>query len=740
MTNTQVPSPALRGTRRDGGRWGRLSALVPGAFLIGGLVGISAPASTVLAVPPSLCGAYTSAQFGPNVCVFTPPGGANAATELAAIQTVVNDIAIQQVPLSSQFNDEGYALLFEPGTYGSATTPLVFQVGYYTEVAGLGAVPQDVVVNGQIDAFPNAPDSAPGCGGTCNWVNSTVNFWRSLSDLTLNVMSISNGTGVEAGGPAYVPTPLTLLPPINLGNYCWGGGTDFWSVSQASPVRSVIINGTLNFQAYCSETGYGSNNYGSGSYVANSEINGQLDWSGNQQGIARNSDFESAAGYVWNYVYSGDGCPPGYTPPAGTACSPTQDAFDGLSNSGQTGYIGGGTDGINGVDQVTELPQSPVTQEEPFLYTTSTGSWDAFVPSVQTNSAGPNFLSGTEAGTSVPLSDFFIASPATPEFQIQGALNLGKDLVLTPGTYDLDAALVVTHPNSIVLGLGFPVLVPQWGNATMVVLPNNGVALSGMIFDAGPVNSPVLLSVGTPGLAWHGPSDPDLIQDIYFRIGGAETTPVSATISLLDNADNSIIDDVWAWRADHGANLSVTGPEGQVGAGWTYNQGATGLEVTGNNVTAYGVAIEHYQKNEVIWSGNNGTLIFFQNELPYDPPTQTSWEASFIQPGYPSFLVSNNVQSFNGYGMGSYVVFIYTPATLWDAMAYEAPNAPGVVFTDAMDLFISSTCSVNGNCPTPGQSGGLDSVINGVGGSATNANPTTVVDVNSYANGVATLP
>jgi hypothetical protein len=90
--------------------------------------------------------------------------------------------------------------------------------------------------------------------------------------------------------------------------------------------------------------------------------------------------------------------------------------------------------------------------------------------------------------------------------------------------------------------------------------------------------------------------------------------------------------------------------------------------------------------------------------------------------------------------MGSYVVFIYTPAILWDALAYEAPNAPGVVFTDAMDLFISSTCSVNGTCPTPGQSGGLDSVIDGVGGSATDANPTTVVDVDSYANGVATLP
>jgi hypothetical protein len=38
-----------------------------------------------------------------------------------------------------------------------------------------------------------------------------------------------------------------------------------WSVSQATPVRSVIINGTLDFQAYCSQTGYASNDYGSGS-------------------------------------------------------------------------------------------------------------------------------------------------------------------------------------------------------------------------------------------------------------------------------------------------------------------------------------------------------------------------------------------------------------------------------------------------------------------------------------------
>src|SRR5579863_7615707 len=167
-----------------------------------------------------------------------------------------------------------------------------------------------------------------------------------------------------------------------------------WSVSQAAPVRSMIINGSLFFQAYCSGSGYAGTDYASGSYVANSEINGVLDWSGNQQGIARNSDFESAAGYVWDYVYSGDGCPPGYTPPAGTACSPTSDAF---------GDSPAGTEGVTGVNQVTELPQSPVTEEEPFLYTTSAGASDVFVPAVQQNSAGPNFLSGSEAGTSVPL-------------------------------------------------------------------------------------------------------------------------------------------------------------------------------------------------------------------------------------------------------------------------------------------------------------------------------------------------
>src|ERR1700722_8975004 len=484
--------------------------------------------------PQSLCPDAVTATFGPNVCVFTPQ------MSQTQIQADLNNIAAQQVPLSAQFNNDGYAVLFEPGTYGSAATPLMFQVGYYTEVAGLGAVPQDTTINGQIEVFPNALD----CASSTNcWADSTVNLWRSMSNITLNVIVSVNTSA---------PQPITQLPPIGDSADCYGGSTDMWSVSQATPVRSMIINGNLNFQAYCSETNYQSNDYGSGSYVANSVISGDLDWSGNQQGIARNSNFGGTEGYVWNYVYSGDSCTG--TAPLPAIC-PTQ-KFD-------------NTQGKNG-DQFTVLPQSPVTAEEPFLFTDASGNnFNVFVPSVQQNSSGPNFLSGSEAGSSKPLSSFFVANPSTPVAAINLALLAGKNLVLTPGVYNLSAPILVERPNTVVLGLGFATLVPQHGNAALIALPNVGVKISGLIVDAGPVNSPVLVSVGVPGLTAGTAANPDTLQDVYFRIGGAETTPVSATVSLLDNASHSIIDDVWAWRADHGANTSVTGPQGQVGASWT---------------------------------------------------------------------------------------------------------------------------------------------------------------------------
>src|ERR1700678_4079143 len=507
----------------------------------------------------TLCPGATVAEFGPNVCVF------NDTMSQATIQADLNAIADQQVPVASQFDSQRYAIFFEPGTYGSAADPLVFQVGYYTEVAGLGYLPQDTVVDGAIDVFNNLCTA-----GTSN-CNSDDNFWRSLSNLTLNV-------DFPSTTPAYSPAVVDAY-----GAGC-ANTEESWSSSQASPIRRAIINGSVVFQDYCA-----ADDYASGGFIADSKISGDLDFYGNQQYVVRNSGIGGANGCpngLWNMVYSGvTGAPAA--------------AFSGSCQ------------------QNTVLASSPATEEEPFLYTDSSGKYNVFVPAVQHNTSGPSWASGSEAGSSIPLSRFFVANPGTPTWAINAALLLGKNLILAPGVYDLDQPIVVSRPDTVVLSQGFATLVPQTGKAAMIVTSNTGVKLSGLIIDAGPVNSPVLLSVGTPGFSFgdQSASNPDLIQDVFFRIGGAESTDTSAKTSLLDNASNSIIDDVWAWRADHGNAV-----------GWTVNTADTGAEVTGNDVTAYGLAVEHYQKNEVIWSGNGGTDVFFQNELPYDPPSHADWE------------------------------------------------------------------------------------------------------------------
>jgi hypothetical protein len=348
-----------------------------------------------------------------------------------------------------------------------------------------------------------------------------------------------------------------------------------------------------------------------------------------------------------------------------------------------------------------------VTEEEPFLYS-GAGGYRVFVPAVQTRSSGTSWAKGSEAGKSLPLSSFFVASPATPVATINAELAAGKNLVLTPGVYDLSQPITVGRANTVVLGQGFATLVPQRGNAALTVASDVGVKVSGLIIDAGHATSPVLFDLGHAGPATAG--DPDLIADVFFRIGGAETTSTAATVSLLDGAPHSIIDDVWAWRADHGNDV-----------GWTANRAATGVEVTGDDVIAYGLAVEHYQKSEVSWAGQGGTDVFFQNELPYDPPSQAAWRQSATSDGYPAFQVGAGVKTFAGYGMGSYVVFIDTKATLHDAAAFEAPKVAGIGFHDVFGVWIAG-------------SGGLNSIINGVGGPVTSATPGKVVpvDVASY--------
>lgn len=558
----------------------------------------------------------TGGSLGPNVYVFSP------SMAQSAIQNTLNSIANQQA--GNQFGTQRYALLFEPGTYGSAASPLIFSVGFYTSVAGLGRSPNDVVINGTVDVYNQCS------GSTCN---ATTNFWRSLTNLTVNV------TGMTG---------------------CYNGD-DFWAVSQAAPMRRVHINGNLSLMDYCT----GSPDWASGGFIADSEFTGGTVTNGSQQQfLTRNSNLDGWSNSVWNQVFCGDnGAPP--------------QTFAG--NSGDSG----------GPSSYTTLATCPVSQEAPYLYVDSAGNYNVFVPSVRTNSAGPTWVSGNTPGTSLPWSSFFVVQPSNTVDQINAALAAGDNLVFTPGVYDIPQPITVTKPDTKIIGLGFPTLIPQNGNATMTVADVSGVNVSGLIFDAGPVNSPVLLQIGTAGSTVSHAGDPVSVDDVFFRVGGAETG--SATTSFVDDSNNSIIDDMWAWRADHGS-----------GAGsWTSDQGATGVVVNGNNVVATGLAVEHYQKYETVWSGQGGTVIFFQNENPYEVPNQASWMASASQDGYPAFYVPTGVTSFQGYGMGSYSYFNQGVA-INNAMAFQAPNTSGVQFHDILTVFLNG-------------SGGINSVINGVG-------------------------
>jgi hypothetical protein len=231
------------------------------------------------------------------------------------------------------------------------------------------------------------------------------------------------------------------------------------------------------------------------------------------------------------------------------------------------------------------------------------------------------------------------------------------------------------------------------------------VHAAGLIIDAGPVNSPVLLQIGKPnGEKPSDPTDPVTLNDVFFRIGGA--TAGSATTSLEVDQDNVILDDIWAWRADHGN-----------GVGWTQNTADHGVTVNGDNVTALGLAVEHYQKEQVLWNGNGGQTIFYQSELPYDPPSQSAWMDGSAN-GYPSYVVSNGVASHQAYGLGIYC-FFNQGVNIIEDNAMTVPDVSGVAVHDAGTVFLSG-------------SGQITHVINGVGATVSHSNPDTLSPVVLY--------
>jgi hypothetical protein len=426
------------------------------------------------------------------------------------------------------------------------------------------------------------------------------------------------------------------------------GGAMRWAVSQAAPFRRMHVQGDIVLHQ--------SGGWASGGWMSDTLIDGNVAAGPQQQWISRNSEWHSWTGSNWNMVFVGVPNPP----------------------EGEWPKL-----------PYTKIAKTPIIREKPFLQIDSSGSYSVCVPSLRTNSSGITWHAASTPGKTIPIAQFYIAHPNHDNAAtINAQLAKGKNLLLTPGIYDLTEAIYVTHSNAVVMGLGFATLHPVNGTAAMITSDADGIIIAGLLFDAGPTESPVLLKVGpTEHKSIHA-KNPVSLHDVFFRVGGAGVG--RAVVNLEINSNDSIVDHTWIWRADHGA-----------GVGWDSNTSANGLVVNGSNVTVYGLFVEHHQQFQVLWNGNAGRTYFYQSEIPYDPPDQPSYTSASGTNGWASYKVADTVSTHEAWGLGIYSVFRLPDVVL--KRAIEVPANPNVRFHDMITVAL-------------GRLGGISNVINNAGG------------------------
>ena len=608
-------SPHLRTKARA------LAAATAGVVLIAGAL-VAAPAN---AAPPRTVDPLNP-DFGPNVQIFSPD------TPLAEIQSSLDSLADQQ--RDNEMGSSRHAVYFLPGDYGTAEAPLQFEVGYYTEVAGLGASPDDVNVNGAIEVYNRCLAD----GGTSNCL-ALVNFWRTISNLSLQV----NKAGQDGCRQS----------------------ANFWAVSQAVSMRRFQVTGAnLSLMDYCTA----GPQYASGGFIADSDLSYTISGS-QQQWLTRNSEIDGWSNGVWNQVFSG--------------------------------VVGAPDDAAFPDPPYTTIDETPVSREKPYLFVDDSGAYNVRVPSAQTNTSGTSWGEDATAGRSIPITEFFIATPSDSVKDINNALARGQHLILTPGVYDIDRTIEVKRADTVVLGMGHATLTSVGGAVPLEVKDAAGIVIAGVTIDAGTTLSPVLLKVGNAnGGKKLDPSNPITLSDVYFRVGGPHIGKTTTALEI--NSDNVLIDHTWVWRADHGLEGFTNGVNGDTDR-WATNTGTTGVIVNGDNVTATGLFVEHFQTYNTVWNGENGRVILYQNELPYDPPTQADWTQPDGTLGYPGYKVADDVTTHRLDGAGVYVFNQNNPSIL-TANGFEVPETPGVQLHHIMTVNLSA--------------GTIEHVVNGVGAPA----------------------
>lgn len=415
-----------------------------------------------------------------------------------------------------------------------------------------------------------------------------------------------------------------------------------WSVSQGTYLRGVNIKGNASLW----HTGASS-----GGFMANCDILGTVTSGSQQQWLSRNSRWKNWNGALWNMVFLGNE----------EGCAPESGWADGAWN--------------------TVIEETPVIREKPYLIYEG-GEYSVFVPSLETDCAGM-YDAETDVGAEIiPLSDFYVAKEGDTAEQLNAALSQGKNLFFTPGIYSLSAPLQIVEDGTVVLGTGLATLVPDNGEGCMIAETAENITIAGLLFDA--ADSDYLLKVGADGKESGNAEAPALIADCFFRVGGVSDENTRADTCLVINSDGVVMDNIWAWRADHGYRWRES-QNTLAGVGWDVNKSQTGVAVYGDNVTAYGLFSEHFQGHNVLWAGNNGDVVFFQSEIAYDIPSS---EGSADTSQFISFYIEDGVKNFSASAMGVYTHF-------WNGgieidCAVRTPQTEGIEIENVVAIALST--------------------------------------------------
>lgn len=547
--------------------------------------------------------------FGENVYVFS------SEEDISNVQEKIDEVYNKQE--TNQFGEERYALLFKQGEYN---TSLKVEVGYYTQVSGLGIMPTDTNIN---ELWVDAA-----------WMshNATCNFWRSAENISVN-------------------------------KYC------MWANSQAVSLRRANFEDSLLLS-----DGEG---WSSGGFIADTNIESDIYSGSQQQYLCRNSEWRYWEGGVWNMVFMG--------------INPVR------LPSGQWPHM-----------PYTKIEKTPDIQEKPYICYDKEQGYGVMVPERIKDSQGVSWENGV-TGTFYSLNTFYIANAEKDNADtLNAALKEGRNLLLTPGVYKIDKPVVVENENAIVYGMGLATFVAEKGNICMKTADIDGIKVCGILFEAGEKESDTLLLVGNEDASEDHSDNPICFSDVYFRVGGGVYAgKVKNCVTI--NSNNVIGDNFWVWRGDHSTNV-----------GWDVNTAPNGIIINGDDVTMYGLFVEHFQEYQTIWNGNGGKLYFYQSEIPYDAPNQESFMShDKTVKGYASLKVNDDVTSFEGFGMGVYAYNRDADIEIFNGA--EVPDVEGVKLHNIV------TVKLNGQ-------GQVTHVVNGVGDAVTKSGNTS--RVMEYENGL----